>query len=140
MKYYHFIGNMAWTLLWAGVLMIIRGLMRKGRTGQILRPGNSGQSYVSEGFFMQFCNRANSLLNKRPRKPAPLLSFQRPAKPRPICVSRGRYLVDMMILIIIDLRHYFLNVGEVNTGQRFRGIGEALSMPGFPLSACNLAI
>lgn len=126
--------------LFPKVHILIRGRSRSCLVGQIWRPVDTGQSYVSRGFFDEIRNYAESLLNKSLLKAASFLWFRRPAKPQPVYASRGRILTAMMILIITPTRHYYFNVGKVNTAQRLRGIGKALSMPGSPLLECNLMI
>ncbi len=135
MNNYHFIEYFGMDFvreLLKKVHMIIRGQSRSGRTGQIWRPGNSGQSYVSRGFFSVFCNYAYSLLNKSLRKAASFLSFRRPAKPQSVYVSWAWFLMIIMIIKTGPTRHCFLSIGKLNIGRRFQRLRKALPVLCFP--------
>lgn len=124
--------------LFLRVLMIIRGRLRSCLVGQIWRPADPYQTYVSGAFFRQIRNPAISLLNKSLSKALPFVRFRRPAKPRPVYTSGGCFLTPMPASEIGPTRHYYFSIGKVNTGQRFRSLGDPLPMPGFPMLARNL--
>ena len=143
MEIYHFIkifGTNLFRVPFSKVHILIRGRSRSCLVGQIWRPGDIGQSYVSRGFFREIRNYAESLLIKSLRKAAAFLRFRRPAKPQPVYDSGGWFVMIIKIIKTGSTRRYYFSLGKVNTVQRFRGIGKALPMPGFPLLTCNMII